>query len=435
MKSVSSYEKPLYCLLTACLLLLAGGGLLSDGFLGSLQGFFHLQLHSARLINDYTVIGGSGGDLLNAAVMGFLALALVRICRVSLSGPTVAAVFTIAGFSLFGKTPLNAFPIVFGVFLASRVAHKPFKNYILMALFGTALGPLVSFLICESGLTGIVAVIAGFGAGCLAGFILPALSMATLRMHEGFNIYNIGLACGFFGVFCAAFLSAARRDLSGGFIWNENPGLELTLQVPVIALLMIGTGFWMDGRKTFSNLKRILKQSGRLPSDFMSGGAPGAALVNAGLLGLAGTLYLLLIGADINGPVMGGLLTVMGFATFGKHLRNCWPVAVGVIAASLLFGKPLTDPGPVLALLFSTTLAPLAGEFGRLTGFAAGFVHLTLVERTAAWHGGLDLYNNGFAGGLTATLFVAVIQWLRATRLSELKAKPRKTSSERNNGK
>jgi hypothetical protein len=49
-------------------------------------------------------------------------------------------------------------------------------------------------------------------------------------------------------------------------------------------------------------------------------------------------------------------------------------------------------------------------------GIAAGFVHLSLVERSAAWHGGLDLYNNGFAGGLTATLFVAIIQWLKATR-------------------
>jgi hypothetical protein len=46
----------------------------------------------------------------------------------------------------------------------------------------------------------------------------------------------------------------------------------------------------------------------------------------------------------------------------------------------------------------------------------AGFVHLLMVERTAAFHGGLDLYNNGFAGGLTATLFVAVIQWFRSIK-------------------
>jgi hypothetical protein len=410
------------------MLLLAGGGLLHDGLLCSLQGFLRLQMHSARLISDYTVIAGSGGALLNAAIMGLLALALVRISRVSLSGPTVAAVFTIAGFSLFGKTPLNTFPIVIGVFLASRVAHKSFKNYILMALFGTALGPLVSFFICEAGLSGPIAVISGLIAGCLAGMILPALSMAMLRMHEGFNLYNIGLTCGFFGLFAAAFLSAAQKDLPVRIIWNESPGIELILQVPLMALLMIGTGVRMDGRKTLSNLKRIFRQSGRLPSDFMSGVSPGASLVNAGLLGLAGTLYLLLIGADINGPVIGGLLTVMGFATFGKHLANCWPVAVGVIAATLLSGKPLTEPIPVLALLFGTTLAPLAGEFGRLIGFAAGFVHLTIVDRTSVWHGGLDLYNNGFAGGLTATLFVAVIQWLRATRQTKQGSKLGKNS-------
>jgi hypothetical protein len=31
--------------------------------------------------------------------------------------------------------------------------------------------------------------------------------------------------------------------------------------------------------------------------------------------------------------------------------------------------------------------------------------------RTAPWHGGLNLYNNGFAGGLTATLLVSIITW------------------------
>ena len=168
----------------------------------------------------------------------------------------------------------------------------------------------------------------------------------------------------------------------------------------------------MDRKKVFRNLKKILGQTGRLPSDFVEIVSPGSALLNAGLMGLAFSLYLMLIGADFNGPIIGGLLTIIGFATFGKHLKNTWPVALGVIAATLLFGKSLTAPGPVLALLFGTTLAPLAGEFGMFVGFAAGFTHLLIVERTAAWHGGLDLYNNGFAGGLTATFFVAIIEWI-----------------------
>lgn len=153
--------------------------------------------------------------------------------------------------------------------------------------------------------------------------------------------------------------------------------------------------------------------SGRLPTDFMDSVSPGSALVNAGLLGLAGTAYVFLIKAPFNGPVIGGLFTLIGFATFGKHLKNCWPIALGVIIATLLYGKSLHAPGPVLAFLFATTLAPLSGEFGPLMGITAGFVHLSLVERSAAWHGGLDLYNNGFAGGLTATLFVAIIQWFK----------------------
>jgi hypothetical protein len=49
-------------------------------------------------------------------------------------------------------------------------------------------------------------------------------------------------------------------------------------------------------------------------------------------------------------------------------------------------------------------------------GLLAGFLHLVMVERTGAWHLGVNLYNNGFAGGLTAALLVAVIEWYRSAR-------------------
>ncbi len=92
---------------------------------------------------------------------------------------------------------------------------------------------------------------------------------------------------------------------------------------------------------------------------------------------------------------------------------------IGVVLSCLVFSKSLTDPGPILAVLFSTTLAPLAGEFGAFTGIIAGFLHLIMVERTGAWHGGIDLYNNGFAGGLTAALIVSVIEWYRSSQPDE----------------
>jgi len=253
--------------------------------------------------------------------------------------------------------------------------------------------------------------------------------MAMLRMHEGFNLYNIGLTCGFFGLFAAALLTALNRDLTISIIWNQEPSLLLTLLVPGLSLLLAGWGIGMDGLSgSLTGLKKIHRLSGRLPSDFMELVSPGASLVNAGLLGLAGSAYIYAVGADFNGPVIGGLLTIIGFATFGKHLKNSLPVMLGVATATLIFGKSLTAPGPVLALLFGTTLAPLAGEFGPLTGFIAGALHLLMVERTAAWHGGLDLYNNGFAGGLVATFMVAIIEWYRSNRNSSSTQTKKRTS-------
>jgi hypothetical protein len=91
-------------------------------------------------------------------------------------------------------------------------------------------------------------------------------------------------------------------------------------------------------------------------------------------------------------------------------------VVCGVLVAIFLFGKDIYAPTPLLAILFGTALAPLAGEFGPAIGFLAGFLHLVIVDRTGVWHGGMDLYNNGFAAGLTATLIVSIIEWYRSTR-------------------
>lgn len=410
------YEKNTYWLMilvTSAIMLLA---IAIDGFLPSLKGFIKLQTHAARLINDFTIIGGTGGALFNAGIMGFLTLILVKLSGVSLSGPTVAAFFTIMGFSLFGKTPLNATPIVLGVFIAAYVRGKPFSNYSLIALFGTALGPLVSYLTFEANIAGNYSIIIGILSGILAGFILPSLAMTMLRMHEGFNLYNVGLTCGFFGIFAAAIIDGAQKDMSIKVIWNSEPHLGLILLTPILSLILIIWGAIMDGKKLGKNLLKIMSLSGRLPTDFMDSVSQGSAFANAGILGLVGSAYLLAIKAPLNGPVIGGLFTVIGFATFGKHLKNCWAVALGVIIATLLYGKSLNAPGPVLAFLFVTTLAPLSGQFGPLIGIAAGFFHLSLVERSAAWHGGLNLYNNGFAGGLTAILFLAIIQWVKGTR-------------------
>ncbi len=242
-----------------------------------------------------------------------------------------------------------------------------------------------------------------------------------LRLHEGYNLYNIGLTCGFFGLFAAALLAASGGALSISIIWNKHPGPAMTFLIPALSVLLAAWGFALEGKGAVSGFRKLLKLTGRLPSDFLDMTSPGAALLNMGILGLIGSAYVAAVGGDFSGPVLGGLLTLIGFGAFGKHPRNSLPVMAGVFASTLLFGKPLTAPGPILALLFGTTLAPLAGEFGPLVGFVAGFLHLVLVERTGAFHMGLDLYNNGFAGGLTAGLVSAVLEWIRSNKQERMR--------------
>ena len=70
----------------------------------------------------------------------------------------------------------------------------------------------------------------------------------------------------------------------------------------------------------------------------------------------------------------------------------------------------------MLAFLFSTTLAPISGEFAWLAGLVAGFLHSSVALNVGIVYGGMNLYNNGFAGGMVAIFMVPVIQSVRDRR-------------------
>jgi len=406
----------LLVLILLIIVLLILTGMWIDGPRKVLTGFLDLQLHPARLINDFIEIRGTGAALLNGAIVGLIGLILVLINGVSLSGPTYAAIFTMIGFGLFGKTPLNIAPILFGVFLAGRYVRKKFSQYILIALYGTALGPLVSTLAFEIGLPYPAALMLAAAGGLAVGFLLPSIAVAMLHMHQGYNLYNIGLSCGFLGLFAASVIRAGGHTYSAALQWHSGNPLYLVLLVPVLSLLLIAAGFLEEKGKALRDFVSIQKLPGRLPSDFMEMQSVGGALINSGVIGLLGSVYIFMIGADFSGPIIGGLFTIIGFAAFGTHLRNSWSVLLGVFSSTLLFGMSPSSPGPALAAIFGTTLSPLAGQFGPVIGFIAGFIHLIMVSFTGPWHGAMNLYNNGFAGGLTATLIVAVIQWYNSTK-------------------
>ena len=60
------------------------------------------------------------------------------------------------------------------------------------------------------------------------------------------------------------------------------------------------------------------------------------------------------------------------------------------------------------------TCSGLVVSYGPLAGMIAGFVHITLVSHVVVMHGGLNLYNNGFAGGFVAAVLVPIFEILKA---------------------
>ena len=138
--------------------------------------------------------------------------------------------------------------------------------------------------------------------------------------------------------------------------------------------------------------------------------------LNMGINGLFATLFVMAVGGELNGPTIGGIFTIVGFSSTGKHVRNIFPIMIGVCVASITGFWSINDPSALLALLFSTTLAPIAGEFGVFWGTLAGFLHASVALNIGIVYGGMNLYNNGFAGGIVAIFLVPVIQSIQDRR-------------------
>lgn len=238
---------------------------------------------------------------------------------------------------------------------------------------------------------------------------MPSMASYFLTLHKGYNLYNVGFTCGLVGTVAAAFFRAYGVQIPVQKIWSEGNNLVLSLFLLPLFSFVIFCG-WLLNNRSLRGYRKLMKHSGRLLTDFVILEGVPLTLINMGLLGIISTVYVLLIGSQLNGPTIGGIMTVVGFTALGKHLRNVVPVIAGVTIASVSNSYDLAGPNNVLAALFGTTVAPIAGEFGAVWGVIAGFLHSAMVNNVGFLHGGFNLYNNGFAGGLVAIILIPIIK-------------------------
>ncbi len=365
-------------------------------------------------MTDYIAIGGIGAAFFNSGVVGLSSVLLLRGYEVRISGAALAGIITVCGFAFFGKTLYNSLPITLGAWFYAYLNKKSFKELAVTSLYATALGPLVSTLSFGMGFPVWKGILAGYLAGFVIGLIITPLANAFFSFHQGYNLYNTGFAAGIIGMVATGLLRMFGLQVNTVSIVSSGNNLTLSVPLLLICLILLLVGL-RKNRWSFRNYHRLVKLPGRLRTDFIETCGYGLTLINMGLMGFISWCYIMIAGGQINGPTIGALLTIIGFSAYGKHLLNTIPIFIGAFIASVLNMHDPSNTVDVIAVLFGSTLAPIAGSFGPLAGIAAGFIHVSMALNIGYLHGGMNLYNNGFSGAFVAAfltpLFTMVQEW------------------------
>jgi hypothetical protein len=166
-------------------------GLVVDAPEKVLRGLVEILTTRDALLTDYVGVGGIGAAFVNAGLLTLCACLVYYLSGAKMSGASVACLFLVLGFGLFGKNLLNVWFIVIGVTLYSRFKGEPFSTHINTAFFGAALAPVFSEILFSTSLTLPVSLPLSIATALLLGFVLAPAAAQLFKAHMGFSLYNM----------------------------------------------------------------------------------------------------------------------------------------------------------------------------------------------------------------------------------------------------
>lgn len=395
-----------------------------------LPELFKIFTSPSPLITDYIALTSLGTAFLNVGLLTLLITTISYLQKVPLTGPMIAALLMVSGFGFFGKNILNSLPLLLGTYFFSWFQKRSVRSYAIVALFGSSLSPVVSMLAFSSSLPWYTGLTLGYLLGFAIGFILPPLATHFQSFTQGFNLYNVGFTSGMISMLLAGIFRMFGWEIIQKQLLSIRSHESLVKLFFIFSCLLISLGLYFCWRDKKCHLKEIFTSSGKIITDFLTLYGLGSTLLNMGLMGLLMLSYVLLMKGNLNGPVLGALLSVIGFSAYGNHPINSLPVLLGTYLAGLVNIYDMNATNFLTAAVFSTTLAPISGFYGSFFGIIAGFFHIALVTNVGYLHGGLNLYNNGFSGGFIAALMVPILDSLHIKKGGFIFG--RKTKSQKN---
>ena len=407
------------------------------------KGFMNIMRQPCKVSTNYFALGGYSGAFLNMGVVGLFCTALCFLPGAKPNNVTTLGFLLTVGFCSWGINLVNIIPTMLGVCLFCLVKKEKLGSQINAMMFSTGIAPIISEMLFRypgTDYTGFwltaehsFATVNWLGiglalfVGLIIGFFLPAGLGHAPNIHKGFNHYSAAVPIGFTAFFLRSALftvmgvelpAAPKYEVVTQSFMNTNIFCFAVFGLCIVFALLMGCKF-----KDYWNL---MKDSGHGVSFTTKyGNAP--FLMNVGVFGLMIVGYynlaMAISGTEVwTGMTFGIVFCMLATCNSGSHPRNVWPIMVGYMLTSLLFGLLYQGEGDfvktmgvgsqsiLIGLCYANGMSPISGKYGFPFGILAGGLHYLLVTAVPSMHGGFCLYNGGFTAALICLLFVPQLE-------------------------
>ena len=441
--SEGSFLKLFFAFVSACFLIAA---VCMPDRANMFTGLWNILSQPSKISANYFAMGGYAATFLNMGLVCLISLLLFVVFKGTPNNVSTLAVLLTTGFGSWGINVLNIWPTIFGVMVYALVKKEKMGGLVNAMLFSTGIAPLITDLLIRYPNAEVIGFNwVGLGlamlVGLIIGFFLPAGLAHSPKVHKGFDLYSAALPIGMTAFFLNATLfktmgvslPKALSDIAPETMKVADPVIANIFCIAVFGICIVAA-FILGCRP--KDYWKLLSDPA-LVTNFSSTYGNATFLMNAGVFGLFILGYYNLIGATFNGITFGIIFCMLATCNSGSHPGNVWPIMLGYVVASLVFGGlsqlaggtftgAINAQAICVGLCYANGLSPIADKYGWRYGFVAAVMHYLLVTSVPTLHGGFCLYNGGFTAALICLILVPELEKFSKTKEERKLAKASK---------
>ena len=439
--SESGFLKLVFAFLTVCFLIAA---VCMPDRSTMFSGLWQILSGPSKISTNYFYVGGYAATFLNMGLVALICLGLYCIPGAKANNASTLAFILTLGFCSWGINVLNIWPSMLGVALYCLIKREKLSANVNAMLFSTGIAPLITDLMLRYpgeavGFTW-TGVALSLGVGLAIGFFLPAGLSNSPKVHKGFDLYSAALPIGMMAFFLQAVLyktmGVTLPAAPDAETLKEASRLTVNIFCGTVFGICIIVAFLMGCRP--KDYWKLLRDPD-LVTNFSSTYGNATFLMNMGIFGLFILGYYNLIGASFNGITFGIIFCMLACCNSGSHPGNVWPIMVGYVLSSIVFGwlskltggtfaGAINAQAIVVGLCYANGLSPIADKYGWQYGLLAGVMHYLLVTSVPTLHGCFCLYNGGFTAALICIILVPELERFSRTKEERKLRKAAKTA-------